>query len=56
MNLYIKNQKYFTKKKVLVYDINQNSYSNVTNSMIKKKITKIQKKNNYKIKKKNKLI
>ena len=54
MNLYIKNQKYFTKKKVLVYDINQNSYSNVTNSMIKKKITQIPKINNSNMIKNNK--
>ena len=40
MNLYYhynNNPKNIYKKKILIYDINQNSYSNITNSIIQKK-------------------
>ena len=52
MNLYFhsnnNNQKNIFKRKVLIYDINQNSYSNITNSIIQKnKITQIQKIYNF---------
>ena len=52
MNLYFhsnnNNQKNIYKKRILIYDINQNSYSNITNSIIQKnKITQIQKIYNF---------
>ncbi len=51
MNLYYhynNNQKNIYKKRILIYDINQNSYSNITNSIIQKnKISPIPKINNF---------